>query len=67
MKSDLRAEEAAAAGSRLDAFKSAIDEMLRTDLDAPCEQRHKVRRIYCPPLRLSASAIHASPNGVGVN
>lgn len=30
---------------RLEAFKGAIDEMLRTDLDAPKKQRHTARRI----------------------
>lgn len=32
--------------SKLDFFKPVIDEMLRTDLDAPRKQRHTVRRIY---------------------
>ncbi len=31
---------------RLDAFKLAIDEMLRQDLDAPRKQRHTARRIF---------------------
>ncbi|OOK64908.1 hypothetical protein BZL30_8984 [Mycobacterium kansasii] len=30
---------------RLEAFKGAIDEMLRSDLDAPKKQRHTARRI----------------------
>jgi transposase len=33
-------------GSRLDAFRPAIDEMLRADLDAPRKQRHTVTRIW---------------------
>ncbi|MFJ7095869.1 hypothetical protein ACIQWL_37450 [Streptomyces mirabilis] len=32
--------------SRLDPFKPAIDQMLKTDLDAPHEQRHIVKRVY---------------------
>ncbi|MFD0416854.1 IS21 family transposase [Streptomyces sp. NPDC127108] len=32
--------------SRLDAFKPAIDEMLRADLDAPRKQRHTVKRMF---------------------
>jgi transposase len=32
--------------SKLDPFKPAIDEMLRTDLDAPRKQRHTITRIY---------------------
>ncbi|WP_159083278.1 hypothetical protein [Streptomyces sp. P3] len=32
--------------SRLDPFKPAIDQMLKTDLDAPHKQRHTVKRIY---------------------
>jgi hypothetical protein len=32
--------------SRLDPFKPAIDQMLKTDLDAPNKQRHTVKRIY---------------------
>jgi hypothetical protein len=32
--------------SRLDPFKSAIDEMLTADLDAPRKQRHTVTRIW---------------------
>ncbi|ROS57745.1 IS21 family transposase [Frigoribacterium sp. PhB24] len=31
---------------RLDVFKSAIDEMLREDLDAPRKQRHTARRVF---------------------
>lgn len=31
---------------RLDVFKSAIDEMLRQDLDAPRKQRHTARRVF---------------------
>jgi transposase len=31
---------------RLDAFKPAIDEMLRQDLDAPRKQRHTARRVF---------------------
>ena len=31
---------------RLDAFKAAIDEMLRQDLDAPRKQRHTARRVF---------------------
>lgn len=31
---------------RLDAFKPAIDDMLRQDLDAPKKQRHTARRIF---------------------
>ena len=30
---------------RLEPFKAAIDEMLRTDLDAPKKQRHTARRV----------------------
>ena len=30
---------------RLDPFKAAIDEMLRSDLDAPKKQRHTARRV----------------------
>jgi transposase len=30
---------------RLEPFKSAIDEMLRADLDAPKKQRHTARRV----------------------
>jgi transposase len=33
-------------GSKLDAFKPVIDEILKTDLDAPRKQRHTVTRIY---------------------
>jgi transposase len=33
-------------GSKLDAFKPAIDEILKADLDAPRKQRHTVTRIY---------------------
>jgi hypothetical protein len=33
-------------GSKLDASKPAIDEMLRADLDAPRKQRHTVTRIW---------------------
>ncbi|MFB9686504.1 hypothetical protein [Amycolatopsis plumensis] len=32
--------------SRLDPFKSAVDAMLRADLDAPRKQRHTARRIF---------------------
>lgn len=32
--------------SKLDPFKTVVDEMLRTDLDAPRKQRHTVKRIY---------------------
>jgi len=32
--------------SKLDPFKTTIDEMLRADVDAPCKQRHTVKRIY---------------------
>ncbi|MFB7191315.1 hypothetical protein ACFC0C_40770 [Streptomyces sp. NPDC056178] len=32
--------------SRLDPYKWLIDGMLRTDLDAPPEQRHATQRIY---------------------
>jgi transposase len=32
--------------TRLDAFKPAIDQMLRADLDAPRKQRHTVKRIF---------------------
>ncbi|GII96715.1 hypothetical protein Ssi02_69460 [Sinosporangium siamense] len=32
--------------SRLDPFKSLIDEMLRADLDAPRKQRHTAKRIF---------------------
>jgi transposase len=32
--------------SKLDPFKPAIDEILRTDLDAPRKQRHTVKRIF---------------------
>lgn len=31
---------------RLEAFKAAIDEMLRQDLDAPRKQRHTARRVF---------------------
>ncbi|MFL2000115.1 IS21 family transposase [Microbacterium sp. A1-JK] len=31
---------------RLDAFKAAIDEMLRQDLNAPRKQRHTARRVF---------------------
>lgn len=31
---------------RLDGYKSAIDEMLRQDLDAPRKQRHTARRVF---------------------
>lgn len=31
---------------RLDAFKAAIDDMLRQDLDAPRKQRHTARRVF---------------------
>lgn len=33
-------------GTRLDAYKPLIDEMLRADLDAPRKQRHTVKRIF---------------------
>jgi transposase len=33
-------------GSKLDPYKSLIDEILRVDLDAPRKQRHTVKRIY---------------------
>ncbi|MFI1409854.1 hypothetical protein ACH4Y0_08015 [Streptomyces sp. NPDC020707] len=33
-------------GTRLDAFKPLIDEMLRVDLDAPRKQRHTAKRIF---------------------
>src|ERR1700735_471426 len=33
-------------GSKLDAFKPAIDEILKADLDAPRKQRHTITRIY---------------------
>jgi transposase len=33
-------------GSKLDAFKPIIDDILRADLDAPRKQRHTVKRIY---------------------
>jgi hypothetical protein len=32
--------------SKLDAFKPVVDDILRTDLDAPRKQRHTVKRIY---------------------
>ncbi|UUV30729.1 IS21 family transposase [Amycolatopsis roodepoortensis] len=32
--------------SKLDSFKSVIDEILRADLDAPRKQRHTVKRIF---------------------
>ena len=32
--------------SKLDAFKPVIDDILRSDLDAPRKQRHTVKRIY---------------------
>ena len=32
--------------SRLDPFKSVIDQILRADLDAPRKQRHTVKRIF---------------------
>ncbi|MBG0831626.1 IS21 family transposase [Planomonospora sp. ID67723] len=32
--------------SRLDSFKPLIDQMLRTDLDAPRKQRHTAKRIF---------------------
>ncbi|MFF9113900.1 hypothetical protein [Streptomyces sp. NPDC014805] len=32
--------------ARVDAFKSAIDHMLRADLDAPRKRRHTVKRIF---------------------
>ncbi|HEY2129713.1 MAG TPA: IS21 family transposase [Streptosporangiaceae bacterium] len=32
--------------SRLDPFKPAVDEMLRSDLDAPRKQRHTLKRIF---------------------
>lgn len=32
--------------SKLDAFKPLIDDILRTDLDAPRKQRHTVTRIF---------------------
>ncbi|WP_420802703.1 hypothetical protein [Streptomyces cavernae] len=32
--------------TRLDAFKPAIDQMLRADLDAPRKQRHTVKQIF---------------------
>lgn len=32
--------------SRLDPFKPLIDQMLRTDLDAPRKQRHTIKRIF---------------------
>jgi hypothetical protein len=35
-----------ARGSRLDAFKAVIDQMLRDDLDAPRKQRHTVKRVF---------------------
>lgn len=34
------------ASPRLDPFKAAIDDMLRTDLDAPRKQRHTARRVH---------------------
>jgi hypothetical protein len=33
-------------GTRLDAYKPLIDQMLRADLDAPRKQRHTVKRIF---------------------
>jgi len=33
-------------GTRLDAYKPLIDQMLRVDLDAPRKQRHTVKRIF---------------------
>ena len=33
------------AAPRLEPFKAAIDEMLRSDLDAPKKQRHTARRV----------------------
>jgi transposase len=32
--------------SRLDPFKSAVDQMLRADLDAPRKQVHTVKRVF---------------------
>jgi len=32
--------------SKLDPFKPIVDEILRTDLDAPKKQRHTIKRIY---------------------
>ncbi|MFD1931152.1 MULTISPECIES: hypothetical protein [Nonomuraea] len=38
--------------SVLDSFKTAIDQMLRADLDAPRKQRHTSKRIFDrPPMR----------------
>ncbi|MBF6229366.1 IS21 family transposase [Nocardia abscessus] len=39
-------KEYPARASKLDPFKPFIDEMLRTDLDAPRKQRHTIKRIY---------------------
>ena len=48
-------KELAPRGSRLDAFKDAIDQMLRADLDAPRKQRHTATRI-CARLAAEHSA-----------
>jgi transposase len=32
--------------TRLDPFKSLVDEMLRADLDAPRKQRHTAQRVF---------------------
>ncbi|WP_130508014.1 transposase [Krasilnikovia cinnamomea] len=39
-------KKAARRPSRLDPFKPAIDDILRTDLSAPRKQRHMIRRTY---------------------
>lgn len=39
-------KEYPARAAKLDPYKSFINEMLRTDLDAPRKQRHTIKRIY---------------------
>lgn len=41
-----KCKEYPARASKLDPFKPFIDEMLRTNLDAPRKQRHTIKRIY---------------------
>jgi transposase len=45
--------------SRLDPFKSAIDQMLWADLDAPHKQRHTSKRIF-ERLNLASSALRSA-------
>ena len=50
---------------RLEPFKVAIDEMLRSDLEAPKKQRHTARRVLAR-RRFASSNAPGSAHGDGV-